>query len=75
MPVVSSGKRTAVGATLTSALCRSTLVTSAGRILSFLANAGGKFRCENCGRCYTHKRSLSLHSRYESGKDPQFPCQ
>ncbi|KAG8259293.1 hypothetical protein J6590_014763 [Homalodisca vitripennis] len=67
MSVASSGARTAAGATRTSALCRSTLVAS--------VDAGGKFRCENCGRCYTHKRSLSLHSRYESGKDPQFPCQ
>ncbi|XP_054287653.1 zinc finger protein OZF-like [Macrosteles quadrilineatus] len=35
---------------------------------------GGKFKCDVCGRRYSHKRSLNLHARLECGKTPQFAC-
>lgn len=31
-------------------------------------------KCDLCGRKYKHKGSLSLHQRYECGKEAQFHC-
>ncbi|KAF6197369.1 hypothetical protein GE061_020273 [Apolygus lucorum] len=31
------------------------------------------FHC-NCGKIYKYRRSLSLHQKYECGKEPQFAC-
>ncbi|XP_046659218.1 longitudinals lacking protein, isoforms A/B/D/L-like [Homalodisca vitripennis] len=38
------------------------------------ADRESKFSCKDCGKTYTHKRSLWLHGKYECGKPPQFLC-
>ncbi|KAK3915469.1 Longitudinals lacking protein, isoform G [Frankliniella fusca] len=32
------------------------------------------YRCNQCGKIYQWKQSLSLHQRLECGKEPQFQC-
>ncbi|CAG5097799.1 Similar to lola: Longitudinals lacking protein [Cotesia congregata] len=34
----------------------------------------GKYSCDDCGKSYTWKPSLTRHKREECGKDPQFSC-
>lgn len=42
--------------------------------MSFAGLSKKMFGCGQCGRSYTHKKSLKLHLRYECGIDPQFQC-
>ncbi|KAG8259359.1 hypothetical protein J6590_014827 [Homalodisca vitripennis] len=34
----------------------------------------GYMLCDDCGRVYKYKGTLTFHKRYECGKDPQFQC-
>lgn len=38
------------------------------------SNSRKKFRCVNCGSCFTHDRSFKRHLRYECQQDPRFKC-
>lgn len=37
-------------------------------------NGPGRFECQQCGRVYRWKGSLSQHIKHECGKEPGFPC-
>lgn len=34
----------------------------------------GEYACLSCGKVYLHRSSLSHHTRFECGKEPQFAC-
>lgn len=35
----------------------------------------GMYVCPVCGHMYKHEKSLTLHSKYECGKEAQFGCE
>lgn len=40
-----------------------------------IANGVDQFPCNQCGKVYRHKSSLTKHLKYECGKEAQFLCQ
>ncbi|RZF39465.1 hypothetical protein LSTR_LSTR000986 [Laodelphax striatellus] len=37
-------------------------------------DSSGTYRCDDCGKVYTHQKSLIRHSKFECGKTPQHRC-